>query len=200
MSRQAEQRNGQPIIELHDDDAFEQWLAANHDSPVGVWLKIAKKGSGQTTISHPEALDIALTYGWIDGQRVGYDDDYFLQRFVKRKPRSRWSQINRRKVEELMAAGRMKPTWLAEVRRALQDGRWDAAYPPQSQAPVPPDLQAALDENAEAKAFFETLRGQRRYAFLYRLHNVSRPETRQKRIADYIELLNAGKTLLDERE
>ncbi|HZP14484.1 MAG TPA: YdeI/OmpD-associated family protein, partial [Nocardioides sp.] len=120
-----------------------------------------------------------------------------LQRFVKRTAKSKWSQVNREKVEELTAAGRMKPSGLEEVRRAKADGRWEAAYPAQSQAPVPPDLQTALDANPEAKAFFETLRGQRRYAFLYRLHNVKRPESRAKRIANYIELLNAGKTLHD---
>jgi uncharacterized protein YdeI (YjbR/CyaY-like superfamily) len=116
---------------------------------------------------------------------------------VKRTPRSKWSQINRKKAEELIAAGRMKPSGLEQVRRARADGRWEDAYPAQSQAAVPPDLQAALDANPEAKAFFETLRGQRRYAFLFRLHNVSRPENRQRRIAKYIELLKAGKTLHD---
>jgi uncharacterized protein YdeI (YjbR/CyaY-like superfamily) len=197
VARIPQEKNGQPIIELPHERAFDEWLAANHDSPAGVWLKIAKKSSPHETVTHPEALEIALTYGWIDGQRQPYDDDYFLQRFVRRTPRSKWSQVNRKKVEELIAAGRMKPSGLEQVEKAKADGRWEAAYPPQSQAAVPPDLQAALDANPEAKAFFDTLRGQRRYAFLFRLHNVVRPETRARRIANYIELLSAGKTLLD---
>jgi len=197
MPRAPEEKNGQPIIELSDRDAFERWLAANHDSPIGVWLKIAKKASRHATVTHPEALDVALMYGWIDGQRMPYDDDYFLQRFVRRTPKSKWSQVNCKKAEELIAAGRMKPGGLEQVENAKADGRWQAAYPPQSRAPVPPDLQAALDRHPEAKAFFETLKGQRRYAFLYRLHHAARPEARAKRIASYIELLEAGKTLRD---
>lgn len=197
LSGVPEEKNGQPIVELPDQDAFDEWLAINHDQPLGVWLKIAKKSSAHETVTHPQALDVALTYGWIDGQRLPYDADYFLQRFVKRRPNSKWSQVNRRKAEELIAAGKMKPAGVEEVKRAKADGRWEAAYPAQSQAPVPPDLQAALDANPSAKAFFETLRGQRRYSFLYRLHSVKRAETRQRRIAQYIELLSAGKTLQD---
>ena len=197
VNRGGEERAGQPIIQFDSQDAWDGWLGENFEQPTGVWLRIAKKTSPHQTVSHHEALELAIAYGWIDGQRVGYDEHFFLQRFVQRRPRSRWSQINRAKAEELISQGRMKPSGLAQVRAAQADGRWEAAYPAQSQAPVPDDLQTALDANPEAKAFFETLRGQRRYAFLYRLHNVVRPETRAKRIAGYIELLSAGKTLVD---
>ncbi len=197
MTSGSEQRDGQPIVQFGSRDAWDEWLAGNFEHPDGVWLRIAKKGSTHETVTHAEALEIAITYGWIDGQRLSYDDDFFLQRFVVRRPRSRWSQVNRAKAEQLIAEGRMKPSGLEQVRAAQADGRWEAAYPAQSAASVPPDLQDALDAHPNAKAFFETLRGQRRYSFLYRLHNVSRPEARARRIASYIELLEAGRTLVD---
>ena len=186
-----------PILELEDQAAWERWLAANHDSSKGVRLKFAKKGSGGVTVTHAQALETALCYGWIDGQAGRFDDRYWLVRFTPRGPRSRWSQINRENAERLIAEGRMKPAGLAKVKAAQEDGRWEAAYPAQSQATVPDDFQKALDENPQAKAFFETLTGSTRYAFLFRLHNVKREETRQRRIANYIKLLNDQKTLFD---
>jgi uncharacterized protein YdeI (YjbR/CyaY-like superfamily) len=184
-----------PILEFEDADAWAAWLESNHEASTGVWVKVAKKGAPRTTVSYAAALDVALAYGWIDGQKGRYDDAFWLQRFTRRGSKSKWSQVNRDKAEALIAAGRMTPAGLAAVERAKADGRWDAAYPGQSQATTPDDFQQALDANPSANAFFETLTGATRYAFLYRLHNVKRPEARAKRIAGYIERLNAGRTL-----
>jgi uncharacterized protein YdeI (YjbR/CyaY-like superfamily) len=184
-----------PIIELADQRAWQQWLEENHDSSGGAWLKIAKKGAARSTVTYAEALEEALRYGWIDGQKGSYDESFWLQRFTRRGPRSRWSQINREKAEQLIASGKMPPPGLAQVQAARADGRWEAAYPAQSQATVPEDFQRELDKHPEAKAFFATLTGVHRYAFLVRLHNVSRPEARAKRIASYIALLREQRTL-----
>jgi len=182
-----------PLIELSDGEAWERWLEEHPDSP-GVWLKIAKKSAPTTTVTHPEALESALCFGWIDGQRAPHDEHYFRQRFTPRKPRSKWSQINRGKAERLIAEGRMRPAGHAQVSAAKQDGRWDAAYEPQGSATVPADLQRELDRNPEAKAFFETLRGTNRYAFLYRIQDARRPETRARRIATFVAMLNRHQT------
>jgi uncharacterized protein YdeI (YjbR/CyaY-like superfamily) len=186
-----------PILELPDRGAWTAWLEDNHASSPGVWLKLAKKGAPSPTVAYPEALEEAIRYGWIDGQKRGYDERYWLQRFTARGPRSKWSQVNRQKATELIEQGRMRPAGLAQVRAAQQDGRWEQAYEAQSAATVPPDLQEALDRHPAAKAFFHTLTGARRYAFLYRLHHVRKAEARAKRIERYIELLSAGRTLHD---
>jgi uncharacterized protein YdeI (YjbR/CyaY-like superfamily) len=186
-----------PIVELPDQEAWRQWLEANHAEAPGAWLKFAKKGSSTPTVTYAEAIEEALCHGWIDGQVRPYDESFYLQRFTPRRPRSKWSQINREKATRLMADGRMHPAGLAQVEGAKADGRWESAYPPQSAATVPEDLQRELDQNPQASAFFATLKGQARYAFLYRLHNVTKPESRTKRIAGYIELLSSGKTLQD---
>jgi uncharacterized protein YdeI (YjbR/CyaY-like superfamily) len=183
------------IVECPDDAHWERWLEDHHATAADVWVKIAKKGSGVTTVRYPEVLDTAICFGWIDAVRRPLDDTYFLQRFTPRGPRSKWSQVNREKVRALTAAGRMRPAGHAQVQAAQADGRWDAAYAPQSRAGIPEDLQAALDAHPEAKAFFATLKGQQRYAFLYRLHNVKTEKGRQRRIANYIELLREGRTL-----
>jgi uncharacterized protein YdeI (YjbR/CyaY-like superfamily) len=188
------QKAGLPILQLRDRDAWESWLEDNHDASAGVWLKIAKRGAPESTVGYPEALEEALRYGWIDGQKAGHDESYWRQRFTPRGPRSKWSQINRDKATDLIARKRMKPAGLAQVQAAKQDGRWEDAYEPQSRATVPDDFQRALDDNPPARQFFETLTGANRYAFLYRLHQVKRPETREKRIAMYIEMLTEGKT------
>jgi uncharacterized protein YdeI (YjbR/CyaY-like superfamily) len=182
-------------LQCADADAWEQWLEHNHDSSPGVWLKMAKKSSPINTVTHPEALEAAICHGWIDGQRRGLDDDFFLQRFTPRGPRSKWSQINRQKALELIERGRMRPGGLAQVQAAQADGRWDTAYEPQSSATVPEDLQRALDANPRAAEFFATLTGSRRYAFLYRLHHVRSPDRRAQRIAQYIALLGEHRTL-----
>jgi uncharacterized protein YdeI (YjbR/CyaY-like superfamily) len=183
------------IVEAPDDAHWERWLEDHHATAADAWVKIAKKGSGVTTVRYPEVLDTAICFGWIDAVRRPLDDTYFLQRFTPRGPRSKWSQVNREKALALTANGRMRPAGHTQVQAAQADGRWDAAYEPQSRASIPDDLQAALDAHPAAKEFFATLRGQQRYAFLYRLHNVKTEKGRQRRIANYIEVLSEGKTL-----
>jgi uncharacterized protein YdeI (YjbR/CyaY-like superfamily) len=182
-------------VELASAADWDAWLAANHQHTDDVWLRIAKKDARVQTVRYPEVLDVALSWGWIDGQRLPLDESYFLQRFVRRRPRSRWSQVNREKAERLIAEGRMRPPGLAEVERAKSDGRWEAAYAPQSRAEVPEDLRAELDRRPAAKAFFETLSSQNRYAIAYRLQDAKRPETRARRLATFVEMLERGKTL-----
>jgi uncharacterized protein YdeI (YjbR/CyaY-like superfamily) len=186
-----------PILEFPDRAAWDAWLSENHDTSAGVWLKVAKKSAPRPTVTYAEALEEAIRYGWIDGQKRGFDEDFWLQRFTARGPRSKWSQINRKKASELIEQGRMHPAGLAQVEAAQRDGRWERAYEAQSAATIPPDFQDALNRHPAAKAFFETLTGARRYAFLYRLHHVTKAQARAKRIADYIALLSAGKTLHD---
>jgi uncharacterized protein YdeI (YjbR/CyaY-like superfamily) len=186
-----------PIHECDGRDRWERWLAANHSSSPGVRLKIAKKSSPATTVSFADALELALCFGWIDSQRHGHDEHFYLQRFTPRGPRSKWSQINRDSATRLIERGRMHEAGLAQVQAAQADGRWDAAYEPQSQATIPPDLQRALDENPRAAEFFATLTGATRYAFLFRLHHVKTPKARARRIADYITRLTNHQTLHD---
>jgi uncharacterized protein YdeI (YjbR/CyaY-like superfamily) len=183
-----------PIVEFPDRLAWERWLDTNHDSARGLWLKIAKKGAATSTVNYDEALEEAIRYGWIDGQKARFDDTYFLQRFTPRGPRSKWSQVNRKKALELIADNRMMPAGLARVEAARRDGRFDDAYEPQSRATIPEDFQRALNDNPDAGEFFATLKGANRYAFLYRLHHVKPPAARAKRITRYIEMLREGKT------
>lgn len=183
-----------PTIDCAHRAAWREWLEANHTTAQGVWLKFAKKGSPVATVTYPEAVEEALCFGWIDGQVRRLDEHFYLQRFTPRRPRSVWSQLNRRKATKLIEEGRMRPAGLAQVEAARDDGRWDNAYEPQSRAVVPDDLQLALRANPKAAEFFATLRGSARYAFLYRLHQ-AKPEARGERIRRYIELLERGKTL-----
>jgi uncharacterized protein YdeI (YjbR/CyaY-like superfamily) len=182
-------------IAFEDAAAWEAWLEQNHTLPEGVWIRIAKKGSGIASVRYPEVLEIALCFGWVDGQRKPLDETWFLQRFTPRRARSRWSRINRDKAEELIAAGRMRPVGLAEVQRARADGRWVAAYEGQASMSVPEDLQRELDARPRARAVFETLSSQNRYAILYRLDDAKRPETRSRRLAKFLTMLEAGETL-----
>jgi uncharacterized protein YdeI (YjbR/CyaY-like superfamily) len=184
-----------PIIAFPDDAEWERWLDENHASASGVWIKTAKKKTGIPTVVHAEALETAICFGWIDGQRHPYDETYYLQRFTPRKPRSRWSQVNVKKAQALIAAKRMRPAGHAQIEAAKADGRWDAAYEPQSRASVPEDFQRALDRNPTAKEFFETLTGVNRYAFLYRIQSVKRPETRQRKIEQFVAMLAEHRTL-----
>jgi uncharacterized protein YdeI (YjbR/CyaY-like superfamily) len=184
-----------PIISFPTRAAWEAWLAERHASSSGLWLKIAKKTSGIGTVSYKEALEVALCYGWIDGQRDAFDDDYFLQRFTPRRARSKWSKINCEKAAELMARGQMQPAGLREVERARADGRWDAAYDAQRVARVPEDLQQALEQNDTARAFFATLDSRNRYAILYRLQDAKKPETRARRLEKFVAMLNAQQTI-----
>jgi uncharacterized protein YdeI (YjbR/CyaY-like superfamily) len=184
-----------PTLAFASEALWEAWLEREHARADGVWLKIAKKGSGIATVTHAEALEVALCFGWIDGQRAAHDERFFLQRFTPRRSRSRWSRINRDKATALIAAGRMQPAGLREVETAQADGRWDAAYEGQRTASVPDDLQAALDANPAAAAFFATLTGANRYAILYRVQDAKRPETRARRIETFVAMLARGETL-----
>jgi uncharacterized protein YdeI (YjbR/CyaY-like superfamily) len=184
-----------PILQFDSQADWGAWLERRHASSQGAWLKFAKKASGVATVTHAEALEEALCYGWIDGQAAPFDESFHLIRFTPRRPRSKWSQLNRDKVERLTNERRMKPAGLAQVQAAKEDGRWEAAYPPASAATVPEDLQRALDENPKAKAFFETLKGTNRYAIIYRVHDAKRPETRARRIAQYVAMLAEHRTL-----
>ncbi len=174
---------------------WEGWLTDNHAQPEGIWVKIAKKDSGIESVRYPEVLESAICFGWIDGQRQALDERRFLQRFTPRRKRSRWSQINRDTAERLIADGRMRPPGLAEVERARQDGRWEAAYSGPKASAVPDDLLSELDARPKAKEFFEGLSGQNRYAILYRLDEAKRPETRARRLAKFVAMLEAGESI-----
>lgn len=190
-----EERGGLPVLAFVDADAFDRWLLSQPENSPGLWIKFAKAGSGMLTITKAEAIDAALCHGWIDGQLDKYDDQYWLTRFTPRKARSKWSQVNRRRASELLEAGRVRPRGLAEIQAARADGRWEAAYAPASKAEVPADLQAALDKSPEAKAFFATLTGANRYAILYRIGAVKKPETRSRKIADFVAMLERKETV-----
>jgi len=185
------------LVEILFDSqkAWERWLKANHASSGGVWLRIGKKEADEASVTYEEAVEAALCYGWIDGQKKGKDDSSWLQRFTPRGPRSIWSRINKEKAEKLVAAGRMAPAGLAAVERAKRDGRWDAAYQSQRAATVPEDLEAALDGDPEARAFFATLSSINRYAILFRLQTARRPETRARRLKILLNMLRQHRTI-----
>ncbi|MET9225072.1 YdeI/OmpD-associated family protein [Lentzea sp. NPDC003310] len=174
---------------------FDAWLHENGASETELWIKYAKKGKGIKTITYDEALDVALCHGWIDGLVRSVDDTYYSQRWTPRTARSKWSKRNCGKVEELIAAGKMLPAGLKEIEKAKADGRWDAAYAGPATIEVPDDLTAALAANPQAAEFFKTLNSQNRYAVLLRIHDAKRPETRQKRIAQFVEMLAEGRKL-----
>jgi uncharacterized protein YdeI (YjbR/CyaY-like superfamily) len=184
-----------PILTFPGPAELEEWLDEHHASAPGLWLKIAKKGRAEPTATYAEAVELALCFGWIDSQRRGLDDEYFLQRFTPRRPRGRWSRINRDKAEELIEAGRMRPPGLAEVEAAKADGRWEAAYEGQRTAKVPPDLQRELDANPAAAKFFEGLDGANRYAILYRLDEAKKAETRERRLRKFVDMLERGEKI-----
>ena len=183
-----------PILPFESKKKFSDWLAKNHDKSAGLWLKIAKKATGISTVTYAEALDVALCYGWIDGQKGSFDEQYFLQKFTPRRAKSIWSKINVEKVAGLIASGEMKPSGLKAVEAAKQDGRWDAAYSSQKNIVVPADFQSALEKNKKAKAFFETLTGAKRYSFLFRIETAKKAETREKRIGQFVQMLAKGET------
>ncbi len=184
-----------PTFPFTSREEWETWLEKHHTTSDGLWLKIAKKGSGIETISYAEALEVALCYGWIDGQKASFDEDYWLQKFTPRRPRSKWSKINRQKATELIERGEMKPAGLREVERARADGRWDAAYDAQSTATVPDDLRGELEKNEVAREFFAALDSRNRYAILYQIQDAKKPETRARRIAKYVAMLSEQKKL-----
>jgi uncharacterized protein YdeI (YjbR/CyaY-like superfamily) len=181
-----------PVHAFATQEDFEAWLEAEHDSAPGLWIRIAKVGSGIPSVTAPQAIESCLCFGWIDGKRIAGDDATFLQRYTPRRARSRWSKINRKRAEELIEEGRMRPSGLAEIRRAQDDGRWDAAYDSPSNITVPDDLRRALDAEPTAAAEFETLNATNRYAILSRVHAAKRPETRARRIENFVAMLARG--------
>lgn len=178
-----------PILSFETQTAWEVWLQYHHADSDGIWMKIAKKGSGLATVNYDQALESALCYGWIDSQIARYDRQYYLHKFSPRRPKSKWSKMNRVKAEAIVVAGRMHPAGLMQIELAKNDGRWEAAYDPQSQIAVPEDLQLELEHNPQAKAFFASLNSLNRYAILHRIQDAKRPETRAKRIRKFVEML-----------
>lgn len=184
-----------PVLPFKRQSAFATWLRKHHATASGLWIRFAKKASGIPSITYQEALDVALCYGWIDGQNRSLGDDYFVQRFTPRTRRSKWSKINCAKAESLIASGRMQPRGLAEITAARSDGRWDAAYAGPTTIGVPDDLLAALGRNKRAKAFFATLDSRNRYAILYRVQEAKKPETRARRIEKFVAMLSKRETI-----
>jgi uncharacterized protein YdeI (YjbR/CyaY-like superfamily) len=181
-----------PVVAFSDPAHFEAWLDVHGDESAGVWLKLAKAGTGVASMTSDEAVDVGLCYGWISGQRKGLDDTYYLQKYVPRRPRSRWSQVNVRKVAALTAAGRMRPPGIAEVEAAKADGRWDAAYQAQRGAVVPDDLAAALAHHPAARAAFERLSRTDRYAVILDIVTTRTERTRAAHVGKAIEKLASG--------
>ena len=184
-----------PVLPFASKKKWADWLAAQHAKSAGVWLKLAKKDSQVPSVTYEEALDVALCYGWIDGQKKGFDEQYWLQKFTPRGPKSIWSKVNTKKAERLIASSEMKPAGLKAIELARQDGRWERAYEGQKTISVPDDFQAALDKNKKAKEFFATLNSVNRYAILFRVHNAKKPETRTKRIRQFVEMLEKNEKL-----
>ena len=171
------------------------WLEANHAQSSVVWLRLAKKTAPLVSVSYAQALEVALCYGWIDGQKQTCDDDSWLQKFTPRAPKSLWSKVNREKALQLIASGQMRPAGRQEVERAQQDGRWEAAYDPASRAQVPEDFQAALNLNPAAQEFFAGLNSRNRYAMLFRIQTVKKAETRARRIEEFLSMLEKGEKI-----
>lgn len=184
-----------PKMEFEDASAFDRWLAKEHAKATGVWVIFAKKSSGITSVDYKGALEVAMTWGWIDGQAGSVDADRWMQKYTPRGPRSIWSKINRERIASLEAAGRMKPPGRAAVEAAKADGRWDRAYDSPSNAKVPEDLAKALAKNARAKKMFATLDSINRYAILHRVQTAKKPETRTKRITTFVDMLARGETI-----
>lgn len=193
------ERAGLPIVAFDDAAAWKCWLAAEPRTSQGLWLKLAKSGNAASTLTKRQAIDGALIHGWIDGQLNPYDDAWWLIRFTPRKPRSKWSEVNRTRATALIAEGRMAPGGQTEIDAAKADGRWDAAYAPQSTAAVPDDLAAALAALPGARAFFDALDATNRYAILHRTHDAKRAETRAARIAKFAAMGAAGETIYPRR-
>jgi uncharacterized protein YdeI (YjbR/CyaY-like superfamily) len=194
--------NPKKIKAFSTESAFETWLRANHDRETEIWLKIHKKETGRRTVTHKQALDVALCWGWIDGIRKGFDERSFLQRFTPRRAKSIWSQVNREHIARLTAAGRMTPHGQRHVDAAKTDGRWDAAYAPirsASEATLPDDLRAAIQANARARKTFKTLGRQNLFALAFRTNNMKTPAGRAKKIAELVAMLARGETIVPER-
>ncbi len=184
-----------PVLAFRSAADFEAWLESEHATSAGIWLKVGKQTAPEQSVSYAEALEVALCFGWIDGQKRGFDADYWLQRFTPRTPGSKWSKINTEKADALLAAGRMRPAGQLQAENAKADGRWDAAYAGQRTSTAPDDLRAALDANPAAAEFFTTISSVNRYAIIYRVGSVKRPETRARKIAQYVQMLAEHKTI-----
>jgi uncharacterized protein YdeI (YjbR/CyaY-like superfamily) len=184
-----ETHKNEPVIFFRSAEEWENWLAEHYSETTAIWICYAKKHARIPSLNYSQALESALCWGWIDGQVAPLDDCYYLQRFTRRRPRSRWSQVNVHKVGKLIAAGRMQPSGMAEVAAAQADGRWEAAYPSPSTISVPDDFQQALNQNAQALAAFLRQKSQDRYSILYRIHEAKRPETRARRIKMVVDTL-----------
>lgn len=184
-----------PIMSFETQQDWEVWLKENHVATKGIWIKIAKKEARSPSVSYAEALNIALCYGWIDGQKAAFDDKYWLQKFTPRTAKSIWSKVNCGKAEVLIAEGKMQPAGLRQVELAKSDGRWEKAYESQSRITIPDDFQSELDKNPKAKYFFNTLDSANRYAFLFRIHAAKKPETRSTKIQKFVEMLNQQQKL-----
>src|SRR5215467_5225597 len=192
--------DGTPVLPFTSPDAWAAWLEKKHKKARGLWLQIAKKGSGRQSVTYSEALDVALCYGWIDGQKQSDTEQTWLQKFVPRSDKSVWSKINREKALALIDSGKMKPAGLEAIDLAKKNGRWTAAYDSQSRAAVPPDLKKALDANPRAKAFFEQLDSANRYAVLFRIQTVKKAETRTRKIQHFVEMLEKHETIHPQRK
>jgi uncharacterized protein YdeI (YjbR/CyaY-like superfamily) len=184
-----------PVKGFRDAEAWTEWLGKHHEGSAGLWLSLARKSTGTKSLTYPEALDVALCYGWIDGQRKSKDTQSWLVKFTPRGPRSIWSKINRTKVQALIKEGRMQPAGLAAIERAKSDGRWAAAYDSWSSASIPVDLATELERSAKARAFFDSLNSRNRYAILFRIQTAKKPETRQRRIREFVRMLARGEKL-----
>jgi uncharacterized protein YdeI (YjbR/CyaY-like superfamily) len=188
-------KDGRPILDFASAEAFDAWLEREHAISDGVWIKLAKKGSDVASVAYPEAVEVALCYGWIDSQALSLDERFYLQKFTPRRARSKWSRVNRDKVALLTKQGRMKPAGLSQVELAKQDGRWEAAYSSPANVAVPDDLQQALDANPKAAEFFATLNKSNRFAIVYQLEDAKKPETRARRLEKFVAMLNRGEKL-----
>lgn len=188
-------KDGKPVLAFASPEDWEAWLEAEHGRSDGVWLRFAKKGSGVASVAYAEALEVALCFGWIDSQVARYDERFYLQRFTPRRPRSRWSQLNRDKVEALAREGRLRPAAVEQVELAKADGRWEAAYASPANAEVPADLRQALDASQAAAEAWAGLSKSSRFAVLYQLQEAKKPETRERRLRKFVGLLERGEPL-----
>lgn len=188
-------KDGLPVRRFASRPSWQKWLAANHERSAGIWVELAKKDSGLASVSRADALEVALCYGWIDSQSMTVDEQRYLQRFTPRRPKSKWSKINCAAVERLHADGRLAPAGVREMEAAKRDGRWEAAYDSPRTITVPPDLEDRLAKNARARRAFEQLDSQNRYAILYRLHHAKRSDTRERRLDQFVAMLEAGRTI-----
>ncbi len=188
-SKSRSKPNTLPIEIFERQRDWATWLKNNHKTSTGVWLQLAKKDTGVQSVSYDEAIEVALCFGWIDGQKKTHSEQYWLQKFTPRSDKSVWSKINKAKALALIKVGKMKPAGLKEVARAKQDGRWNAAYDSASKSVVPSDFQSALDGNTRAKKFFATLDSRNRYAVLFRIQTAKNPEIRAKKISQFVQML-----------